>query len=473
MSGRFDSFVVFAEMRTGSNFLEANLNAFDDLACHGEAFNPHFIGYPDCTEILGFTQAQRDRDPNAMLDAVAAAPGLNGFRYFHDHDPRIIDRLMADERCAKVILTRDPLESYVSWKIARATGQWKLTDVKLRKEAKVRFDPLEYVNHVDALRAFRQQLTHQLQVIGQVPFRLTYEDLQSLEVVNGLAAFLGVTARLEHLDKALKVQNPASLAEKVSNHAEMAAALAARNASDPEQLPDFEPARFANVQSYVSGAVAPLIFLPIPGGPTEAVTAWLATLDGVSPQELPRHLTQKSLRQWKRTHPGHRSFTVLRHPLARAHHAFCKHILNVGPDTYGGIRNTLRRRYALPLPEGGPDSSYRVSYHRSAFMAFLRFLRSNLKGQTAVRVDASWCSQAQQVQGFARFAVPDLVLREDELERGLSQLGASMGYANAPVLDDTEDSPFTLDTIYDDDVETLGAKAYQRDYMTFGFGRWR
>ena len=50
---RFDSFVVFAEMRTGSNFLEANLNSFAGLKCHGEAFNPHFIGYPNSTDILG------------------------------------------------------------------------------------------------------------------------------------------------------------------------------------------------------------------------------------------------------------------------------------------------------------------------------------------------------------------------------------------------------------------------------------
>ena len=31
MSERFDYFVVFAEMRTGSNFLEANINQFLSL----------------------------------------------------------------------------------------------------------------------------------------------------------------------------------------------------------------------------------------------------------------------------------------------------------------------------------------------------------------------------------------------------------------------------------------------------------
>ena len=45
MAHRFEYFVMFAEMRTGSNFLETNLDAFGDLLFHGEAFNPHFIGY--------------------------------------------------------------------------------------------------------------------------------------------------------------------------------------------------------------------------------------------------------------------------------------------------------------------------------------------------------------------------------------------------------------------------------------------
>jgi|GEM_PF-6077903 hypothetical protein len=67
MTKQFHSFVVFAEMRTGSNFLEANLNAFAGIKCHGEAFNPHFIGYPNTTQILGVDQAARDMEPGALL----------------------------------------------------------------------------------------------------------------------------------------------------------------------------------------------------------------------------------------------------------------------------------------------------------------------------------------------------------------------------------------------------------------------
>ena len=473
MTGAFDSFVVFAEMRTGSNFLETNLNAIDGLTCHGEVFNPHFIGYPASAPVLGVSLEQRDRDPNALLDAISAAPGLNGFRYFHDHDPRVFKRLIDDVRCAKVILTRDTLDSYVSWKIAQTTGQWKLTDVKRRKEAKALFDPMEYAEHVGTLRAFQQDVTRRLQISGQVPFRLSYDDLQSLDVINGLAAFLGVSARLENLDTSLKVQNPASIASKVSNPDEMVAALRVLDDRDLDHIPHFEPHRSANVPSYVVGDRAPLIFMPLRGGPTEQVVAWLASLEGVAPDALRCKMSQKDLRQWKRAHKGHRSFTVLRHPVARAHHAFCTYILGRGPQVYKGIRQTLIRHYNLPLPLDGPDGTYTLDDHRAAFSAFLGFLRSNLNGQTAIRVDAAWCTQAQAMQGFGYLVPPDFVLREDDLGRDLGILARAAGCSPSELPAARTDGPYTLDETYTDEIEALAASAYQRDYMTFGFERWR
>ena len=91
---RFDYFVVFAEMRTGSNFLEANINAFDGLTCHGEAFNPNFAGYPNKDEVLGLSRETRDADPHHLLELVKSAEGLNGFRYFNSHDGRVLDAML-------------------------------------------------------------------------------------------------------------------------------------------------------------------------------------------------------------------------------------------------------------------------------------------------------------------------------------------------------------------------------------------
>ncbi|MEL7097635.1 MAG: nodulation protein NodH [Pseudomonadota bacterium] len=469
----FDYFIVFAEMRTGSNFLEANLNAMDGITCHGEAFNPHFLGYPKTTEILGVTQDQRDADPKRLLREIRKDPdALGGFRYFHDHDPRILDKCLNDPKCAKIVLTRNPLDSYVSWKIAQETGQWKLTDAKSRKDGRAHFDGAEFEAHVQALQDFQVMLLNRLQVSGQAAFHVAYEDLQSVEVMNGLARFLGVEPSLEALDKNLKKQNPSPTIDKVRNPAEMREALARLDTFNLTRTPNFEPRRGPAVPTYVMAAEAPLIYLPLKGGPEDEVRAWLAALDGVDASALQTKPSQNSLRQWMRKQGVHRSFTVLRHPVQRAHHAFCRHILSTGEDSYPALRATLRRRYALPIPEEMPDAGYDLQAHRTAFVAFLTFLKGNLAGQTAIRVDGSWCNQSQAIQGFGEFVLPDVLIREERMAADLPALAAQLGLdapAPAPAVGDT---PITLPQIYDAEIEAIARDVYARDYLMFGFGDW-
>ena len=475
MNQVFDYFIVFAEMRTGSNFLETNINAYPGLTCYGEAFNPHFIGYPNKTEILGITQPMRDANPARVIEAVKhGTEGLGGFRFFHDHDPRVLDIALSDPRCAKIILTRNPVDSYVSWKIAQATGQWKLTNVKKRKEGMAVFDRDEFETHLSALQEFQTTLLHALQITGQTAFYVAYEDLQDVAVMNGLACFLGADHQLESLDESLKKQNPQPLAEKVSNFDQMAEALARLDRFNLSRTPNFEPRRGAAVPGYVAAAQAPLLYLPIRSGPEDQVSEWLAGLDNVPPEELQSKFTQKSLRQWMRQHPGHRSFTVLRHPVARAHAVFCKRILMTGPGHFSEIRKILRKSYGLNIPENGPDASYVTEEHRKAFVAFLEFLKVNLAGQTMVRVDASWATQMQVLQGYAQFSLPDMILREDEIGVYLPALAQQVGYQDpsAPRVA-PEEQPITLSDIYDKEIEGLASSIYQRDYIAFGFGPWK
>ena len=244
MAAAFDYFVIFAEMRTGSNFLEANLNAFQGLRCHGEAFNPHLIGYPDATEILGITQETRDRDPQKLLLAIRDEPGvIGGFRFFHDHDPRVIETVLSDPRCAKIILTRNPAESYVSWKIAKQTDLWKITNAKGLKTTRIPFDAKEFEEFLSEIQGFQTFLLNTLQRSGQTPFFVGYEDLQDLDVINGLGTWLGVDEKLPSLDKKLKKQNPEPIEDKVSNYKEMEAALAGFDRFDLSRTPNFEPRR--------------------------------------------------------------------------------------------------------------------------------------------------------------------------------------------------------------------------------------
>ena len=473
MSQPYDYFVLFAEMRTGSNFLETNLNEIDGLSCYGEAFNPHFLGYPKTEQICGCTLAMREADPGRLIkDIQKKTEGLGGFRYFHDHDPRILDQMLDDPRCAKIILTRNPVESYVSWKIASETGQWKLTDMKHKKSAQIKFDAAEFEGHLSALQGFQVQILNRLQTSGQAAFYIGYEDINSVEVLNGLAAYLGVEGRLEAVSKKLKKQNPSSLEDKVRNFDEMQEGLARADHFALNRTPNFEPRRHAMVPSYVGGAETPVLYMPVKCGPEAEVQAWMAELDGVGVEDLAREFTQKTLRQWKRQRPGHRSFTVLRHPVERAHAAFCQHILSMGPGAYVEIRRSLRRNYNLPIPEDEVDASYDAKAHQAAFLAFMAFVKGNLNGQTAIRVDPAWASQTEVLKGLGGFTFPDLVLREDDLALGLSQLCQQLGVDCPKYRRADPDHPVLLSEIYNADVEAAVRDAYQRDYMMFGFKAW-
>ncbi|WP_296417687.1 sulfotransferase family 2 domain-containing protein [Pseudooctadecabacter sp.] len=468
---QFDSFVVFAEMRTGSNFLEANLNALDGVTCHGEAFNPYFIGYPNRKTCLGYTAEQRDANPEALFDAVVAAQGMNGFRYFSDHDMRVFDAIIKNRRCAKIVLTRNPAESYVSYKIAKATQQWKLSDVKSHRSETIRFDADEFDDHITRLQHFQIRLLNALQTSGQTAFYVDYEDLQNVDVMNGVARFLGVPDRLKALDSSLKKQNPGSLADKVENFGDMAAALARADRFNLTRTPNFEPRRGPSVPGYLAAPTAPLLFMPIKSGPTQTVTAWLAGLDDAQPDDLIGKFTQKSLRTWKRDRPGHRTFTVLRHPVARAHAAFSAKILSDKEGSFTKIRTVLRNQFKLPIPARYPDAKYGVAEHKDAFLAFLKFLKANLSSQTNIRVDAHWATQAQVLEGYAEFGTPDFVLREDDLEESLAIMAAQIGKTTMPQIDaETDSHAPLLKEIYSAEIEAAVRDVYQRDYVAFGFG---
>lgn len=455
---------MFAEMRTGSNFLETNLNRMKSVLCHGEVFNPHFIGKKDQSSYLGFTLADRDADPMAMIRAMRAATvGLAGFRYFHDHDIRVFRPVLEDPRCAKIILTRNPIESYVSLKIAQETGQWKLTNAKNIKTAQVRFDAAEFEAHVASLQEFQITLMHGLQVTGQTAFYIDYEDINDLEVLNGLAAFLGAK-ELESLDDSLKKQNPEDIAQKVLNPLEMEQALARLDRFNLARTPNFEPRRPPMVPQFLAARRAGLLYMPVKAGPVARMQGWLGGFGGVEGD-----FTQKTLRQWKRAHPGHRSFTVLRHPVARAHDSFCNLILS---GQFAQIREQLQRTQKFDLPTSGNDYADTTA-HRAGFISFLKWVKLNLSGQTGARVDAHWASQAAVLQGFATFQGPDIVVREDRLTEGLAFLAAEVGQSSPP-LPEPSDHGFTpLHNIYDAEVEAATRDAYARDYLAFGFADWR
>ena len=480
---KYKYFVLLANMRTGSNLFEQNINLYDSFSCNGELFNPSFVGFPNQENYCGMDTVDRDRDPFKLIRKMVAQNNdtLPGFRLFSDHDRRVLNYVLEDETCAKIVLTRNPLDSYISYAIARKTDQWKLSDLHKRKTAQVDFDILGFKSYVNALSEFAKKIRMTLQKTGQAAFQLSYTDLGQLDVFNGLSQFLESEEELEGLKEKIKRQNPEGLSEKVNNYKEMMEQVKSINFLD-SGLPEFhEPERHAAAKNFIVGETAPLLFQPIGTYGQYVIENWMSShCDG----QLSSGLKQKEIFEWLRSHPSRVSLAMLAHPVVRAHDAFNKHIFQSGDSGFPWIRKILIEQYNVKLPDavlcetlnrGALDSiGYDVEDYRQAFKKFSKFLNGNLKGQTRARIDHSWASQTAILDGYTKAVHPDYLLRDNTYKNALQLIEDQLGLPNITVGDiDLDEAAFSIEQVYDEEVEELIAKAYSRDYMNFGFKSWR
>ena len=472
MARRFDYWVVLGGMRTGSNLLEEYLGAMPGIESHGELFNPHFFGKPGEKTRFGLSMAARDADPVRTVGAMRTnASGLPGFRLFYDHDPRVIRHVLDDPQAAKIVLTRRPIDSYVSLKIARKTDQWWLGDMKTAKVARVPFDADEYVSFLNTLAAFQGEIAYRLQVTGQTAFHIAYDDLSDPDVIAGLGKYLGADGPPDPARVRAKVQNPTPVRDRLTNPADAEEALLSIAAPDIGRVPVHEPERGPALKMFRVCKSAPLLYMPIRGAGFDPIPDWLKAVDPEGKVES--GLTQRDMRRWKRQHPGHRGFSVVRHPLERVHDSFCRFILPAGEESYADVRAGLTGRYEVPLPPDGPGDGWTLERHRAAFLAFLEFLKGNLGGQTSLRVDNTWATQDMLLSAIGQFAIPDRVIREDSLAESLGWIASEAG-VSAPPLEGgfAVPAPFPLAEVVTDDIHAAAEAAYRRDYLMFGYRRW-
>jgi LPS sulfotransferase NodH len=467
---KFDYFVVFAEMRTGSNLLETNLNEFDGLSCLGEVFNPGFMGHQGAQELLGVSIHDRERDPIGLLNAVRAQEGLAGFRFFHDHDPRVLADMLNDPRCAKIVLTRNPLDSYVSLKIAQTTQQWKLGDVKTKRSARVTFDPIEFEAHVAHVQDFQVYLQNKLQVTGQTAFYVAYDDVNDVAVLNGLAKWLGIAARIDAPSTKLKRQNPEPLREKLTNFDAVTEGMARLDRFNLTRTPGFAPRRDGMVWSYRACRTLPLAYAPLGAGQDGDVLTWMAQADGGSADDLLRDFSAEAWRAWQERNGGYVAFSVIRHPLERAHHIYRTQILHGAREN---VRLWMKRVHDVVLPDKTQIASYGSAEHRAGFAAYLHFVHASLNGQTSIPVQPAWDTQAALLAGIVTQCPLAVVLTADRFAATVPALGQMLGYTLPAYAPKRVVNRLTLDSIYDAEIEVLGRAAYGADYLALGFGDWR
>jgi len=494
---KFRYFTILGSMRSGSNLLEQSLNQFDDIICHGELFNPAFIGGPKNKTTFGFSLAEREKTPLALIDAMVVDSGANipGFRLFDGHDERVIQKTLADPKCAKIILQRTPLESYISLKIARKTDQWLLRDAPQRKAAQIYFDADEFTKYQNAHRIFHDNIRINLQKTGQTAFWLRYPEQKGLDILNGIAAFLGNKTPLKSVKENIRKQNPESLLEKVENFEEMQDFLAKTQQNTTPEA-GLTPTMRANIPRMISCIGNPILFAPIPGGPNAEVLRWMHMLDAgadisTSYQEATKsgeilHTghSQRTLFEWMNANPSVITITAVRHPIARAYGAFMSKIFPIGPNTYDMIRGQLIENFKISLPDAKlmkncdqktlKAAGYGIKEHRAAFHGFLRFLNANLSRQTSIRVDGLWAHQTQFLAGFNSTLPIALITREGALDAGFryveSLLDLPTPKLGPPI---REAHIFALNDVYTRQSENLARKAYGVDYTRFGFDDFR
>jgi LPS sulfotransferase NodH len=492
---KFKYFVIYGVMRTGSNLLEHYLNQFDAFKSYGEVFNPSFMGKPGNESLLGIGRAEREQRPVALIERMIAdaEPALPGFRLFQGHDPRILRRTLIDDTCGKVILRRNRLDSYVSLKIAQQTDQWMLRNANKRRQAKVYFDLPEFQRYCEETDAYYGQIDRVLQEHGQTAFTIDYDDVKDPAVLHGLARYLGTEEHLATPKEAITRQNPGPLSDKVENYDEMIAALE----TQPRVSVSAEPraAERGGLRFLTACTKAPILFACIPAGPEERILRWMHTVDGGDALRPDFHdaledgslFTQfgnrKALRLWIDEHEERICFATVRHPLLRAYAVFEKRILTGGDDGFPMIREHLRTRYGMAMPDedvcagqdraGLEQAGYTVEKHRAAFQTFLEFIRENLSGQTSMRTDGEWAPQRAFVDGFNTLLPLHMVAKESKLLRVAAyirnnlNLGATKNAVFKQSLEAEHIIP--LSEIYTETLESQARRAYRDDYASFGF----
>lgn len=477
----FTSFIMLGAMRSGSNLLEKFLNQYDGLVCHGELFHKSFIGVQGCQNYLGVSTEARNEDPQRLLEAVRAnnPRKITGFRFFQDHHTPVMEAALKDRFCAKIILTRDPVESFVSLQIALETQQWLVSDIAHRKEIQIHFDLEAYATYIKDRAAYYDRIYHSLSTSEQPYFEIDYTMLSDVENINRLAAFIGDRAGKSTLNEPIKRQNPGALASKISNIVEVRAALDAPSLKErppPKLAPLLESGTDLS-RAYFSPKTA-LVFGPVPGVPDEGVRNWLE----IQYQSPPKNgFSSHKFAEWKVQNENPALFCVVRHPVLRAYNAFMLKIFSTASGGYVSIRQELENQFGMILPQGEitpwhdrrvlERNGYGAEEHRICFKLFLIFVAANLGNETKIRQDGKWQLQTEIIRRY-RILIPNvIVLKEEALGSGLKYLTNRLNIPSIPGWKNGVDPVFSfpLSEVYDPEIETLAREAYGQDYEELGF----
>jgi hypothetical protein len=217
-------FVLVGMMRSGSNFLERQLNRLADVRCHGELFNPTFVGlsHEVGQEFVGYSREstkERDADEMGFLRKLddACDRALFGSRLFLDHSPMMTSRLLHDPAVKKIVLSRNLLEAYVSLTTAVETGVWLTTEAAHTPSPKVKVNANKLVTFALRQSLYYNDILTILHRTKQAFVQMDYTEIKQLPRLNAVAELIGSKHRFSDVQEPIHKQSPEPLEERIED----------------------------------------------------------------------------------------------------------------------------------------------------------------------------------------------------------------------------------------------------------------
>ena len=394
-------FAILGAMRTGSNLLEKTLEHLGDTVCYGEAFNPSFISGPRKKKVLGYTVETRDADPIGFLETlIAAEPSrIAGLRIFVGHNQEVTDYILRDPRCFRIVLTRDPVDSYISLKIARKTDQWMLRNPRRRTTTRIRFDEKDFIAYRNRLQAYYAAIDAGLAKYETDAFRIDYTDLGNRALLQELANRMGSTGQVPAKPPILR-QNPGNWAQKVENHVEMCEVLNLPTSRQDEPTQPLTPVM--RPDGFGVG------YAPIYGNAFEPMVALLHRIEvrDFSRARIPApELFDMASRQvlFVADDPGDAPvITMVSDPFRRLHAVFLKEVFGPGAQ-FSVVRRALQDRVGpVPPPRriANGKAEYSAERHQQHFAGFLNIVEEALSSDSEIEPAPDWQAQSDLLQPF-------------------------------------------------------------------------
>lgn len=196
-----NKFVIACFARTGSYRLVDILNQQEGIVCHGEVFKKGRVEVGnEYLEKLSFKRSdaeKRDSDPIRFIDelfGVVKSDGAisSGFKIFPSHSQKVLEYTLTSKDFSVIFLCRNPLQQYISLKMAKNTGVWIKQEGGQGSEiGPIDFNPEDFTKRMNLMFSYYNKVRLLTKVSGKKMFEIDYSDSLGGQRVSDLVSHVG------------------------------------------------------------------------------------------------------------------------------------------------------------------------------------------------------------------------------------------------------------------------------------------